>query len=277
MQWYTTGGGGGVTSAGKRGDDELSQNDVTVMLDVGKLLKAGGNVNYDRTDASFVPASRNSYLIDINGGKAVVTKVPPMKYPRSFANGVVLPNGQVFVAGGNDNAKGFSDDGAIRPAELFDPKSKTWRELPAMATPRPYHSFVLLLADARVLVGGGGLCSSSDNCAVNHPSVEIYSPPYLFAGPRPSIASAPATVAANGGTFKITTGGSVSGFSLIRFGSVTHSIDTDQRFMRLSATKSGNVWTVRAPANHNLAPRGYYLLFALDGDVPSVAAIVRIT
>jgi hypothetical protein len=60
---------GSVTAAGKRGDDELSQNDVTVMLDAGKLLKAGGNVNYDRTDASFVPASRNSYLIDINAAR----------------------------------------------------------------------------------------------------------------------------------------------------------------------------------------------------------------
>jgi galactose oxidase len=276
MQWYTTDGTGGVMPAGKRGDDEISQNDVTVMFDVGKILKAAGNVNYDRTDASFVPASRNSYVIDINGATPVVTKIAPIKYPRTFANGVVLPNGQVFVAGGNDNAKGFSDDGAIRPAELFDPTTTTWRELPAMATSRPYHSFVLLLADARVLVGGGGLCSSSDNCAVNHPNVEIYSPPYLFAGARPSIAAAPATVAADGGTFVVTTSGSVTGFSLIRVGSVTHGVDTDQRFMRLAGSNVGDLWTLQAPANHNLAPRGYYLLFALDGGVPSVAAIVKI-
>jgi hypothetical protein len=277
MQWYTTGGSGGVTAAGKRGDDELSQNDVTVMIDQGLILKAAGNVNYDRTDASFVPASRNAYLIDIKSGTAVVTKLPPTKYPRSFANGVVLPNGQVFVGGGNDNGKGFSDDGAIRPAELFDPKTRTWRELPAMATPRPYHSFALLLADARVLEGGGGVCSSSDNCAVNHPNVEIYSPPYLFAGARPSITSAPGSVTANGGSFTVTTSGTVTGFSLIRFGSVTHSVDTDQRFMRLSASHSGNTWTLKAPANRNVAPRGFYLLFALNGDVPSVAAIVKIT
>jgi galactose oxidase len=146
-----------------------------------------------------------------------------------------------------------------------------------MATPRPYHSFALLLADARVLEGGGGLCSSSDNCAVNHPNVEIYSPPYLFAGARPSITAAPGSVAANGGSFTVTTSGTVTGFSLIRFGSVTHGVDTDQRFMRLTASHSGNTWTLKAPANHNLAPRGFYLLFALDGDVPSVAAIVKIT
>jgi galactose oxidase len=276
MQWYTLDGEGGVAAAGSRGDDEVSQNDVTVMFEVGKILKAAGNINYDRTNASFVPASRNAYLIDITSGTAVVTKLPPIKYPRTFANGVVLPNGQVFVAGGNDNGKGFSDDGAIRPAELFDPKTQTWRELPAMATPRPYHSFALLLKDGRVLEGGGGLCSSSDNCAVNHPNVEIYSPPYLFAGARPTIASAPASVAADGSTFTVTTSGTVTGFSFIRFGSVTHGIDTDQRFMRLGATSAGNTWTLTAPANHNVAPRGFYLLFALNGDVPSVAAVVKL-
>jgi galactose oxidase len=276
MQWYTFSGNGGVTAAGVRGDDEVSQNDVTVMMDVGKILKAAGNVNYDRTNASFVPASRNSYLIDINSGTPVVTKLPPIKYPRTFANGVVLPNGQVFVAGGNDNAKGFSDDGAIRPAELFDPATNTWRELPAMATARPYHSFALLLADGRVLEGGGGLCSSSDNCAVNHPNVEIFSPPYLFAGTRPTIASAPATVTGDGGTFTVTTGGTVTGFSLIRFGAVTHGVDSDQRFMRLTATNAGDVWTVQAPADHNVAPPGNYLLFALSGSVPSVAAIIKV-
>jgi len=276
MQWYSLAGSGSVTSAGRRGDDEFSQNDVTVMFDVGKLLKAGGNINYDRANASFTPSSQNSYVIDITSGAAKVTKVPPMKYPRAFANGVVLPNGQVFVAGGSDNGKGFSDDGAIKAAELFDPPSQTWRELPPMARPRPYHSFVLLLADARVLVGGGGLCSSSDNCAVNHPDVEIFSPPYLFAGARPTITQAPTTVTANGGSFSVSVSGTVTGFSLVRMASVTHTVDTDQRFMRLPATGSGGTRSVQAPANLKVAPPGYYLLFALNGSVPSVAAIMRI-
>jgi galactose oxidase len=133
-----------------------------------------------------------------------------------------------------------------------------------------------LLKDGRVLVGGGGLCSSSDNCAVNHPNVEIYSPPYLFAGARPSIATAPGNLAADGAPFVVTTAGTVTGFALIRFGSVTHGIDTDQRFMRLAGTNVGDVWTLQAPANYNLAPRGHYLLFALNGDVPSVAAVVKV-
>jgi galactose oxidase len=142
-----------------------------------------------------------------------------------------------------------------------------------MATPRPYHSFALLLADGRVLEGGGGLCSSSDNCDVNHPNVEIYSPPYLFKGGPPldqrgargrgppTAARSPSPPAAPS-----------PAFALIRVGSVTHSVDTDQRFLRLAGHQVRQItWTVKAPANRNLAPRGFYLLVAMNGDVPSVA------
>jgi galactose oxidase len=275
MQWYDFGGSGSVTGAGKRGDDEFSQNDITVMFDAGKILKAGGNPNYDRPNARFSPSSQASYVIDINGGTASVTKVGPMKFPRAFGNGVVLANGQVVAVGGLDNAKGFSDDGAVRAAELFDPVTGTWRELSSMAKPRPYHSIALLLADGRVLVGGGGLCSSSDNCAVNHPDVEILSPPYLFGATRPTISTAPGTITANGSTFSVTASGSISSFSLVRMAAVTHSTNTDQRFLRLTFSGSGP-FTVTAPANKNLAPPGYYLLFALNGQTPSLGAVVKV-
>lgn len=278
MQWYTLTGTGSVASAGRRGDDEFSQNDVTVMYDVGKIFKAGGNPNYDRPDATITPSSHNSYLIDINGGgTAAVTKVAPMKYPRAFANGVVLPNGQILVVGGLDNGKGFSDDGAIRSPEIFDPVARTWKELAPHSRARPYHSVALLLRDGRVLVGGGGLCAS-DTCASNHPDVELLSPPYLFGATRPTITSAPTTVTANGGTFTVQVGGAapVSDFTLVRLSSVTHSTNTDQRFLRLGAGGTGTTRTLTAPANKNIAPPGYYMLFALNGQMPSVAAMVRL-
>jgi galactose oxidase len=285
MQWYDV-AAGSITSAGNRGDDEVSQNDITVMFDVGKILKAGGNVSYDRSitrsdgtsvAANYSPSSHNSYVIDINGGgTAVVTKTGPMKWPRNFGNGVVLSNGQVVAVGGLDNGKGFSDDGAIRPAELFDPATRTWTELSAMDKPRPYHSIALLLADGRVLVGGGGLCSSSDNCAVNHPDVEILSPPHLFSGTRPGQPTAPGTVT-TGSSFSVSVSGTVTGFSLVRLAGVTHSTNTDQRFMRLAFSGSGGSYSVQAPANKNVAPPGYYMLFALNGQAPSTqAAMVRI-
>jgi hypothetical protein len=275
MQWYDFRNGGSVESAGRRGDDEFSQNDVTVPFGMGKLLKAGGNPMYNRggTESKYWPSSRNSYIIDVNSGSAAVTKVAPMKYPRTFANGVVLPNGQVLVVGGLDNGAAFSDEGAILIPELFDPATNSWTELAPMVTPRPYHSIALLLADGRVLAGGGGLCGST--CPANHPDVEIFSPPYLFKGPQPVITAAPSAIT-YGSTFGVSTEGTVTGFSLVRMSSVTHSVNTDQRYLRLASSGTGAARTISAPINRNLAPPGYYMLFALNRDVPSKAAIVRV-
>lgn len=43
--------------------------------------------------------------------------------------------------------------------ELWDPVKLTFTVLPPAAVPRNYHSIALLLPDARVFSGGGGLCS----------------------------------------------------------------------------------------------------------------------
>src|SRR5262245_11599201 len=274
MQWYSAlGQGGSVQDAGVRSDDEFSQNAVTVMFDKGKIFKAGGNPNYRRTRAEFTPSNRNSYIIDINAATPKVLKVSPMRYPRAYANAVVLPNGQVLVIGGTDHGRAASDDGAIMVPEVFNPSTRVWTELAPMSRPRTYHSVALLLDDGRVLVGGGGLCGT---CGTrNHPDMEIFSPPYLFQGARPTV-SAPAAITANGGTFDVTVSGNVTAFSLVRLSSVTHTVNTDQRFLWLSSTGAGATRTLTAPANHNLAPPGYYMLFALNGEVPSVAAMVRV-
>jgi hypothetical protein len=47
--------------------------------------------------------------------------------------------------------------------------------------------------------------------------------------------------------------------------------------MRLGFTGSGGTYSVSAPANKNVAPPGFYMLFALNGQAPSTqAAMVRI-
>jgi hypothetical protein len=275
MQWYNLADGGGITSAGTRGDDVFSQNDVTVMFDVGKLLKAGGNTNYDMADASTTPSSARAYVIDINdGGMPAVSKIAPLNHARAYATGVLLPDGQVLVVGGLDNGKAFTDVGAVLVPELFDPATNTWSDLPSMSVPRTYHSVALLMPDARVFVGGGGLCGKG--CAANHSDAQIYSPPYLFQGTRPQITSAPG-VASYGSSLSVTTAGSVTAFSWIRMSSVTHTINNDQRWLSASSLSTGGgAYSVAVPPSPNVAPPGYYMLFALNGRVPSVAQIVQI-
>lgn len=272
MQWYDLAGNGTVQSAGRRGTDDFSQNGVFVNYDVGKILKAGGNPNYDGANSDSAPSSTSTYVIDLNQGGAA-QPVQSMRYPRSYANGVVLPDGQVLVVGGLNNGKAFSDNGAILAPEMFDPGSNTWSTMANMATPRTYHSVALLLPDGRVLAGGGGLCGG---CNVNHSDAEIFSPPYLFKGARPTIASAPGTIGYNR-DFNVQASGNVTQFSLVRLSSVTHSVNTDQRFQRVSFQKTGNTYKLNLQANANITPPGYYMLFALNNQgVPSVSKILKV-
>ncbi len=140
---------------------------------------------------------------------------------------------------------------------------------------RLYHSTALLLPDGRVLMAGGGALPGR---AVDQRNAEIYSPPYLFQGPRPAISAAPST-ANYGASFDVTTpnAAQIAKVSLIRSPSVTHAFDMNQRFQFLTFTPGAGEITVQAPANANLAPPGDYLLFLVDTNgVPSVGSFVRI-
>jgi galactose oxidase len=273
MNWFDTTGSGSSTSAGNRSDDQYSMNGNAVMYDINRILKVGGAPAYQNANAL-----TSAYVINISSGVAA-SKTGSMSHARSFQNSVVLPDGRVVVVGGESFPVPFSDSQAILPAEIWSPGSGAFSTVAAMNVPRTYHSVALLLADARVLVGGGGLCGGCDN---NHPNLQYYSPGYLFqangqAASRPSITSAPSS-AGYGGQISVVTNRAVSSFSLVRMASVTHTTNNDQRRVPLSiAGNSGNTYTVNTPANAGIATPGYYMLFALDSaGVPSVAAIIRI-
>jgi hypothetical protein len=175
----------------------------------------------------------------------------------------------VLIVGGGTRHK---YTGPVRTAELYDPDTGTWTPMAAQQASRIYHSVALLLPDGRVLSAGQDYGSMQDYG-------EIYSPPYLFKGARPTISSAPST-AAYGSTLSIgsaqATG--IRSVSLIRPGSVTHDLDTEQRMVPLSFTASGSTISVTVPTNRNLLPPGYYMLFIVDGNgVPSVARWVRVS
>ena len=151
---------------------------------------------------------------------------------------------------------------------MWDPATENWATMASQEFRRIYHSGAVLLPDGRVLTVGGN----------DVPQTEVYEPPYLFKGARPTISSAPTNVS-YGQTFFVETpnAASITEVTWIRLSSVTHANNMEQRFSRLNFSQVTDGLNVVAPSNPNLAPPGYYMLFILNSDgVPSVAEIVRI-
>ncbi len=202
-------------------------------------------------------------------------QVASMAFPRAHHNTTLLPDGTVLVTGGSTALDGYDVTKAVYEAELWSPETETWQTLARGTIPRLYHSTALLLPDARVLVAGSG---NDGPGLANQTRGQVFSPPYFFKGPRPTITAAPAT-AQYGSTFTVATpdAASIAKISLIRPGAVTHSFDEDQRIVSLSFTAGPGSLSVQAPANANLAPPGYYMLFIVNtAGVPSVAKFVHL-
>ncbi|KAI0191833.1 bleached galactose oxidase [Xylaria flabelliformis] len=280
MNWYNVTGSGSYTSAGTRAADGDAMCGNAVMFDAttGSILSAGGSPSYQDSNAT-----PNAHLIKLGnvGAAPTVTKLPNMANARAFANGVVLPDGTVLIVGGQSYPVPFTDTTPVFPAELFDPKTNTWRTLASIAVPRTYHSIALLLPDATVVAGGGGLCGTG--CMQNHFDLQVFSPPYLFnsdgtRATRPAITLVSATQVRPGASLTITTAQSVASFSLIRYGSATHTVNTDQRRVPLSVTSvSGLAYAVNLPTDPGVLVPGYWMLFAINSaGVPSVATTIKI-
>ena len=143
-----------------------------------------------------------------------------------------------------------------------------------MNAPRLYHSEAMLLPDGRVVVRAAG-GSTITPCPPISSAPSSTRRPYLFRGARPVITSAPATVP-YGGTFSVQTpdAARIASVSLIRLGSVTHTVNMSQRFVPLSFTSAGAGRSPSPrPPTATPAPPGYYMLFIVDTTgVPSVGS-----
>lgn len=256
-------------------DTAMLDGGSSVQYLPGKIMKSGTSNDPDLPVFASAPTT---YVLDMTQASPAWRGTAPMAFPRTYHNLTLLPDGTVLVTGGGKTTDVFGQSSAVHEAERWSPTTETWTTLAPMQTPRLYHSTALLLPDARVLVMGGGRFGEEDDPVNDQFSAEIYSPPYLFQGSRPTITAAPPSVL-YGGTFTVQTpdAASIARVSLLRLGAVTHAFNADQRFLQLSFTVSPGTLTVQAPATANLAPPGYYLLFLLDMQgVPSVGAILHL-
>src|SRR5690606_5720722 len=116
--------------------------------------------------------------------------------PRRHHTATVLPDGQVLVTGGVSGG-GFNAVGSgVQAAEIWDPATNDWTILASNAVTRAYHSVSILLPDGTVLHGASGDANVPGTSTPYTPqrSHEIFRPPYLFKGARPTVTGAPASV-----------------------------------------------------------------------------------
>jgi hypothetical protein len=141
----------------------------------------------------------------------------------------------------------------------------------SQAVQRTYHSTAVLIPDGRVI-------SSGSDSGSQDQTYEIYSPPYLFNGARPTITSSPATLT-YGQKFNIITpdASTITRVALVRPGATTHADDFDQRYVDLTFKVGTGGVQATAPANGNYAPPGYYMLVIVNSSgVPSVMPFLQI-
>jgi len=236
---------------------------TSVLLSGGRqVLTFGGK------PVSTSPPTKTAEILDLGATTPTWQYTGSLAFGRIHCNGVVLPDGKVLVVGGGTDG---NLSGPIKTAELYDPATGTWSSMASQLGVRMYHSTALLLPDGRVWSGG------TNGTYAN--TAEVFSPPYLFNGPRPGVSAMDAS-ASPGATFTLSSAdaASVSKVALVRPGSVTHQVNTDQRHHFLGFTVNGTTITCTMPANPNLVPVGHYLVFALNGQgVPSVGRWLQVT
>lgn len=216
-------------------------------------------------------------LIDLSVATPKWVSGPNMVAARIQLNATILPTGQVLVSGGSTVDENPAT--GVLEAQLYHPETNTFTSAGNMEYARVYHSNTMLLPDGTVLAVGGNPTRGDFE-----PHIEIYSPPYLFnttggLAKRPVISKVAPAAVFYGKTFSITTpdAAAIKSVVLVRAGAVTHAFDMEQRLVGLSFKNVSGVLQATAPANGNLAPPGYYLLFIIDdAGVPSVAQFIHL-
>jgi hypothetical protein len=197
------------------------------------------------------------------------SSAPALTARRYHQNAVLLPDGSVVVVGGNlDLLREQVCAQPVLETELFNDLPGRWRALAPAHVRRGYHSASLLLPDGRVVVGGG---------EQREMDYEILDPHYLTNGTRrPQILNAPPSLAlAYGQSAELDYAPLAAGVSVER--AVLMAPDrsrttptSHQRYVELETlTPSGALsFAFKAPANANLAPRGFYMLFLVSNVQP---------
>lgn len=193
---------------------------------------------------------------------------------------VQLPDGRVFVGGGETETNPPpvpNSLGIVKWTDLYDPATNSWRRMADMNWFREYHAVTLLVSDGRVLTTGGTRIKFQVGPTSN--DIEAFSPPYLFRGVRPEIASISTTTLTRGGQImlNVTPATQLTSIVLMGMQTTTHWVDGGiPRRLVFPIQQAGSTVTAILPTDPNVLPLGHYMAFAMVDDIPSEAVVVQV-
>jgi hypothetical protein len=251
-------------------DDGRRDQGASVMLppaqDQRVMVMGGGFQSVD------VDATASTAIADLKQPNPSFTPGPPMDAAKMYVNAVVLPDSTVFESGGGTKSIQF-DGTPVLSAQIFNPKTNAWRKVASPTVGRLYHSSAVLLPDGRVATFGSNPKTSFEM------RIEVFTPPYLQTGTaRPTVTGGETEFRyGDYGAFRTTQAAAITSVVLVRPAATTHQSDPNQRLVDVPFAKTSNGIAVTMPTERNLAPPGWYMLFAVDANgVPSVAKWVHL-
>lgn len=217
------------------------------------------------------PATNSTVFLNLRATTPAGVAGPNLATAKGYVSALNLPNFEVLQTGG-----GTGTDTPVFETSIFNPWDKSLRPMAPNTVGRTYHSSAALLDDGRVVTFGGDPDGPAFELAI-----EIFSPPYLFKGTRPTITSAPTEIK-YGTTYNIgatvADGTSFWSASLMRPVSTTHATDANERAVRLTMTNVTGGVQVTTTNLREIAPPGWYMFYLQDrlGRI-SVAKWVHLT
>jgi len=240
------------------------------------MVMGGGGVG--QSDA----ATARTALIDIAAPDPRWVAGPNLAEPTRYPITVLLPDDMVLVTGGSRYYRGMhgSDN---RDTRIYNVATNSFSWAANSITGRDYHSGGILLPNGSVLtLGGNPLFGNAQDTLPQtfNQEIDVYYPPYFFAGTRPDILGAPGVMRlGHSYLINVPQAAGIRYLRLMRPDNPTHVTDVNQRSVAVGFKRAGNGYLrVTLPSNPNLVPPSYYMLFAVNASgIPSTGYWVRVS
>jgi Domain of unknown function (DUF1929) len=262
-------------------DDEDTETSASVLLPPAQaqrvMMIGGGGVG------SSEKSTARTAIVDLLKPNPEWEEGPSLAQPTRYPIAVITPDNTVVITGGSRYYRG-NHGSDILECHVYNPQTNKLTALASPTVGRNYHSEGLLLPDGRIVtLGSNPLYSHANDTGPNsfEKRIEIYSPPYLYHGKRPSISGGPQELTRGSNyAFETPDATEIRTANLLRPGSYTHVTDLEQRSIALNMAvdPAEKKIVVTIPSSSGIVPPGWYMLFVTNRQAtPSIARWVHVT